>query len=298
MKEEGFMIEIEVKEGLLPWVVGAGTILIGILLLFVTTAYPDDSTRVMLGVYLIIFFMIGGGVLLCMDAKNRKMTVEDANLCYTNSFGKKKNFTLAGIGHCRVALENKGSKEDIRLYDIHGKKLCKLEFNMKNSMLFVQYLLDNQIKVECSEKSDRYLKAIICATSICKEEIPDKVNHVYEEVKALIREWEAQHKMFDVEWKTGITVSSSEDCAIGIEGYLQKDGQFVCDRKNQTVMFYVSLISVTKSWQIGEKIKIRFWGGDALEELSWQLEVLTEQLPKKRYHTEEIVLEHELKEEI
>ncbi|MCM1251526.1 MAG: hypothetical protein NC321_01795 [Clostridium sp.] len=315
------MLKIEVKEGLLPWVVGIGTIFIGIFLAVEAALHPDDSARVMLCIYLVILIMIGGGVLLCMDAKNRKMTVEDVNLCYTNSFGKKKNFTLADIGYCKAVMENKGAKEDICLYDIHGKKLCKLEFNMKDSLLFLQYLLDNQIKVECSPKSDRYLKNIICETSVCMEEIPDKVNQAYEEIKTLVSQWETGHKRFGVEWKTGITAYLQNDLSekkqlweekaytgqadfllegflIGIEGYLQKDGQFVCDKKNRAVMFYVPLISVKKSWQIGEELKICFWGSGALEELSWQLEIWAERLPKNKYHTEDIILQHELKKEI
>lgn len=324
------MLKIEVKEGLLPWVVGGGTILLGIFLMFEAILHPDDSARIMFCIFIVILFMIGAGILLCMDAKNRKMIVEDMNLCYMNLFGRKKTFTLEEIGYCKVALENKGAKEDIRLYDTHGKKLCKLDFNMKDSMLFLQYLLDNQIKVECSEKSDRYLKGIVYETAICAEEISDKVNPVYEKIKEYVREWEAKHKKFDAEWKTGITVylqnelsqekqlweekgytgtptfpleegqahSLPEGCLIGIEGYLQKEGEFVCDKKNRVVMFYVPLVSVTKSWQIGETLKNRFWGGDALEELSWQLEVWAEQLPKNRYHTENIVLQHELKERV
>lgn len=324
------MLKIEVKESLLPWVIGIGTILVGILLIFVTVAHPDDSARVMLCIYLIILFMIGAGVLMCMDAKNRKMTVEDMALCYTNSFGKKKAFTLEEIGYCKVALENKGAKDDIRLYDTRGKKLCKLEFNMKDSLLFLQYLLDNQIKVECSEKSDRYLKSIVCETVICQEEIPDRVNRVYEDAKLLAGEWEAQHKRFRAEWKMGISAylqnelskdkqlweenaytemlfsdtadgqahNLPEGYLVGIEGYLQKDGQFVCDKKNQAVMFYVPLLSVSKSWQIGDVLKIRFWGADALEELSEQLALWAELLPKNRYHTEDIVLRHELKERL
>lgn len=316
------MVKIEVKEGALPLVVGIGAILAGVFLMFEAILRPDDSARIMFCVFLVIFFMIGAGIFLCIDFKNRKLAVEDKSLCYTNGFGKKKTFALEEIGHCKVVMENRGAKEDIRLYDVYGKKLCKLEFNMKDSMIFLQYLLDNRIEVECSEKSDRYLKGIVYETPIRIEEIPDKVNPVYEKLKALAGEWETQHKKFGAEWKMGITAylqselskekqlweekgytgmqsaSLPEGCLIGIEGYLQKDGQFVCDKKNRAVMFYVPVISVTKSWQIGEELKIRFWGGDALEELAWQLEVFAEQLPKNRYHTESLVLQHELKERV
>lgn len=322
------MIKIEVKEGLLPWIVGIGSILLGIMLMFGMILHPDDSPSVMLGVYSLILCMIAAGILLCMDAKNRMLTVENASLCYTNCFGKKKAFTLQEIGYCRVAMENQGAKDSIKVYDVNGKKLCKLEFNMKDGLLFVQYLLDNQIEVECSDKSDEYLKRIIYQTIVLPEEAPERVNCAYEDTKRLVEAWETRHKKFRAQWKMGITVylrnemsenkqlweetgytgicfdmasgnnPLPEETVIGIEGYLQRGGQFVCDRKNRPVMFYVPLISVTKSFQIGDTLKIRFRGGDVLEELSDQLALWAELLPKNRYHTEDIVLQHELKERL
>ena len=317
------MIKIEVKEGLLPWVVGIGAVFAGILLIFVTAAYPDDSTSVMLGAYLIIFCMIGAGIFLCMNAKNRKMIVEDTSLCYMNCFGKKKNFSLEEICYCKAAFENGGSKDYIKLYDFNNKKLCKLEFNMKNAGEFLTYLLDNQIKVECTGKTEEKLKDVINAEALCPEEIPETVNGVLEEAKNLAEKWVKENKKFGVEWKMGIAVYLYENFSwkkqiweqegyeealsstnlpegylIGIEGYLQKDGQFVVDKKNQAVAFFSQLISVSKSYRIGEETTVHFWGNIVLEKISEELAYWTDRLPRKRYHTEQLVLRHELKEKI
>ena len=88
------MIEIEVNEGRLPWIVGIGTILFGILLAALSKLYPDDSNDVMKFSYLIIALIIASGIWFCLDGRNRKMTVHDRTLCYTNCFGRKKTFLL------------------------------------------------------------------------------------------------------------------------------------------------------------------------------------------------------------
>ena len=316
------MIKIEVKEGLIPWVVGIGAIFAGVLVMFVTAPYPDDSASVMLGAYLIIFCMIGAGILLCVEAKNRKMVVEDTNLCYTNWLGKKKIFTLAEICYCKAAFENGGSKDYIKLYGFNNNKLCKLEFNMKNADEFLAYLLDNQIKVECTRKTEEKLKNVINAEVLCPEEIPAAVNGILEETKNLAEEWVKENKKFGTEWKMGIAVYLYKDISwekqlweqkgyegalnfsnlpegyiIGIEGYLQKDGQFVVDKKNRAVAFFTHIISAFKSYKIGEETKIYFFRNNILK-ISEELAFWADRLPRKRYHTEQLVLRHELKEKI
>lgn len=316
------MIKIEVYEGKIPWVVGIGTILFGILFAVFATLYPDES--ILLFTYLFIALIIGAGIWLCMDGKNRKLTVEDMALCYTDWRGRKKNFTLDEIGYCKAALEA-GNKDYLKLYDLLGKKLCKLEFNMKNCSLFLQYLLDNQVKIECSEKSDIYLKIMIETKTVCPEEIPAVVNDSYDKVKTLIWEWVKMHSNFGAEWKTGIAVYLEEELSdkkqlweqegyygvscfdkekmpegylIVIEGYLQKDGEFVIDKKNRAVSFSIPVISVLQSLRIGESIKISCFSDIMQEGLSAELAALAHMLPKNRYHTETISLKHELKERL
>lgn len=313
------MIRIEVKEGKLPFIVGIGTILAGGLYTAAAVSHPEALTMTEVLSGGIIFLVICAGICLCLEAHNRKLIVEDAKLCYINWYGKKKHFTLEEIGKCKTAFENAGRKDYIKLYDLQGEKLCKLEYNMKDGILLLQYLLDNQVKVECSEKSDWYLQSIINAETLTVDEIPAQVNAIYEKTDALVKEWVEKHRQFQANWRMGIFVYLEKDwkqdkqpweqigytgddfpegCMIMIEGYLQRDGQFVIDQKNRAVVFYMSVVSVSKSWKIGESIKVRLWGHDTLKEAAEQLALLTDMLPKRRYHTEDIVLCHELKERL
>lgn len=313
------MIKIEVKEGRLPFVVGIGTILAGVLYAVVAVSHPESLTMTEALSGGIIFLVVCAGICLCLEAHNRKLIVEEEKLCYINWYGKKKNFTLNEIGVCKTAFENAGRKDYLKLYDLQGEKLCKLEYNLKDTMLLLQYLLDNQVKVECSEKSDQYLKSIINAGTITVEEIPAQVNAVYEKAEKLVKEWEEKHRQFQADWKMGIFVFLEKDwkqdkqlweqigytgndfpegCVIAIEGYLQRDGQVVMDKKNGAIVFYMSVVRVSKSWKIGESLKVRLWGQDTLEEAARQLALLADMLPKRRYHTEDIILCHELKERL
>ena len=323
------MIKIEVNEGKLPWVVGIGAILAGILFGIIVTVYPNDSGMTRGVSYLVIALIIcmGGG--MCYGGFHRKMEVEDRTLCYTNRLGRQKTFLLDEIGYCKAALEDKGGRDYLKIYDLYGHKLCKLEFGMKDSALFLQYLLDNQVKVECSEKSDDFLKSMVNMEAICVEEIPDRVNACYEKAKALVWEWTEKHKAFNVNWKMGIAAYLEEEllekkqlweqkgCTqitfpvnlqdkpiklpegylMVIEGYLQKDEYFVLDKKNRAVTFYVPVLGVSKSMQAGGGQKIRLFG-DVPSELSGQLELLSYMLPQNRYHTEPISINHELLERL
>lgn len=313
------MIKIEVKEGKLPFVIGIGTVLAGILYAAVAAAHPESLTMAAVFSGGIIFLVICSGIWLCLNAHNRKLVVEDAELCYTNWYGKKKKFTLEEIGECKTAFENSGKKDYIKLYDLQGNKLCKLEYNMCDALLFLQYLLDNQVKVECPEKTDWYLQSIINAEALAIEEIPAQVNAICEKADILVKEWVEKHRQFQADWRMGIVVylekewerdkqiweqtgytgtDFPEGCTVVIEGHLQKNGQLVMDKKGHTVVFYVPIVSVSKSWKVGEAIKVRLWGKDALADLKEQLAMLTDMLPKRRYHTEDIVLCHELKERL
>lgn len=317
------MIKIEVHEGKLPRNLGIGTILFGILIAVMAAREPVESAALMRCAYLMIMLIICAGIWFCMDGRNRRLTVEDMELCYTDWRGRKKTFSLDKIAYCKAAFENDGSKDYIKLYDFNNEKLCKLGFYMKNADEFLQYLLDNQIKVEYTDRTEENLKNIINAETLCPEEIPAAVNGVFEEAKKLVEEWVKKNKRFGVEWKIGFVEYLYQDVSwekqlweqkgyagasdfsnlpegyiIGIEGYLQKDGQFVVNKKNQTVAFFFQLISVSKSYQIGEELTVRFWGNNVLENLSEGLAFWTDRLPRKRYHTEQLVLQHELKDRL
>ena len=315
------MIKIEVNEGKLPGIIGIGAIAAGTLFGIVVLC-SNASGMTGLSSYLVIFLIIVTGAGMCIGGRNRKLTVEDRMLCYTDRFGRKRIFSLDEIGYCQAALEERGGRDYLKLYDLLGEKLCKLEFAMKNSALFLQYLLDNQVRVECSEKSDDFLKGMLHTRSVCAEEIPEAVNACFEEAKELVWEWSKAHRQFQAEWKMGIAAYLEKELSdpkqlweqkgcsgsisleelpegylIAIEGYLQKEDLFVFDKKNRAVMFYVPVISVSKSMQTDEAVIIRFFG-NVKEELACQLDWLSHVLPQKRYHTRKISINHELRERL
>lgn len=319
------MIKIEVKERKVLWVIGIAAILCGIGLAFVPYAYRNESMPVMISAYAAVFLIIVSGIGLCIKAANRKLTVEEDHIFYFDWFGRKNSFSLDEIGYCKAAFENRGNNDYLKVYDLLGGKLCKLEFDMKDSLLFLQYLIDNRVTIECSQRSDAYLKSIVNAGFICQEEIPGKVGHIYEEAKEEIAEWLKKNPGFGVEWKTGIAVYLEDEMEenkqlsqqkgyrggtlpaqgeqqqtdlpegylVALEGYLQKEGQFVLDRKNRAVSFYIPIVRVTRSMQVGERLKIRFFES-ASEELAKQLSVIGSFLPQNRYHTGELSFNHEL----
>lgn len=316
------MVKIEVHEGKFPLYVGIVIILLGVALFVLFVLDSDSPIDVMLMSLFLVecLFFVGGGTYMCMNARNRRLTVEDMTLCYTNWFGRKRTFSLDDIGYCKMALE-RGNRDFLKVYNLQNEKLCKLEFNMCGSADFLQYLIDNQVRLECSKKTDAYVKCMVNAAAICPEEISGAVNKAFEEMKAYISEWGKKNSRLKAEWKMGIVTYQEEKIVEGkqwweqesdtetsllnppegffivIEGYLQKDGQFVIDKKNQAVSFLIPVIKVSKSMQIGEDLRISHYRG-TLEDLQWQLEFLAHFLPRNRYHTEMITVNHELKERL
>lgn len=330
------MIKIEVKEGKLPWVIGSGTIAAGMIIGILSVVYAKNPVYIK-NSFPIVLAIIFAGAMMCLCAKNRGLTVQDEQLCYKNCFGRKKTFALSDIGYCSAALESGSSRDYLILYDVSGDKLCKLEFNMKNTDMFLRYLVDNEIKIECSKKSDMYLKWLVNTRPIALGEVKTVLKDVCDKADRLIAEWIKRNENFGAQWKFGLAfymedkfgqekqlweqegapdgligglwevttvgVSGSfaeaeevilpEGLFVVIEGYLQKEGKFVIDRKNHAVFVAAEVMHVAKSMNMEEDLKIYFCG-DALEHISEQLLYYEKVLPKRRYHTGELEIEHEL----
>lgn len=315
------MKQIEVKEGKMTWAAGIITIFISLLFLFLYLWSPAESIPVKIGCWLFVVIIMLAGLFFCLTAYKRKLTVADMELCYTSWCGKNKNFTLNEIGYCKTELTLEGNKDFLILYDLLGNKLCKLDYHMDGCYSLLQFLADNQVKIESSSKSDSCLHSILKAETICAEEAADKANAFYREAKELVEEWTRQNKKMGAEWKMGMVSYLEEECRkdkqlweqtscetdsfhkfpegyeLALEGYLLKDGKFVMNKKNWAVGFYIPIMRVTKSMQIGEELRIRFYQ-EAGSELAEQLKMLAYLLPRNRYHTEEIQLAHELKDKI
>lgn len=275
--------------------------------------------------YLPLFCMLLGGVVCFMIYINRKLIVEEMNICYVNWMGRKKQFTLDEIGYCQI-----GKNFDLNqvvVYDLSGHKLCKLETGMHGLPEFYQYLFDNGVRVERmkskAEQSAEFLKimdAFDKETTVCEEEIRKCSENLYEEVKLIIYDWERHNSHFNAVWEFGFAEYTAEDletkCPLHmypssvdekikhipesyecvLELYLKRDNEYVVNKRGETVSIFFPYLSKTKSYRIGEGTRIRKTDEESLKKLlRWKLDSLSGELPKHKFHTEVLTLEHKLR---
>lgn len=276
---------------------------------------------------LALFAMIVCGMIVCLMYFRRSLRVDEMRICYVNLFGKRKEFSLDDIGYCKLGLygnKKNPAIESLILYDLLGKKLCKLEMNMRGAQEFLQYLLDNRIKTQwrgADRESARIMEPILMEKSVCKEEIARYAELFYEKISQVFTDWERKHQRFDAQWEFGfveyvqddITMHKDmwqwksrvrvkpkeelpEDYICIVEAYLKRGNEYVMDRKGNVVGLVIPFIWQNKSYQIGERNRIRKIDEDYLEErLTTRLKMLSKELPRHSYHTQALSLEHELK---
>lgn len=315
-------VKFQMREHGIVLLSGIFTLLFTLFILVMGVKYPSSGGYRWV-FYLALLGLSAAGIVCCIKGIRRGLTVEEMNICYVNWIGKKKTFTLDDIGFCKMDLS--GNKDDIVLYDLLGNKLCKLDFDMKGSGEFLQYLLDNQVRIERKTKQTGaygvpVVEALLKETSICEEEIGKCADALYGKVQTLLGEWERQNKSFGAYWEFGYGEFSSDepeeetglwnrtrtmpekmtelperyDCIL--EAYLKKDNEYVMDRKDKAVCILIPYLVKGYSYQIGEKLRIRKTDDDVmLEWMKRQLALLTKELPGHKYHTEPLVLKHELR---
>lgn len=301
---------------------GIFTVLFAFFILAMGMEYPASGSNKVL-FYVEVCALAAVGILGCVRGLFRGLSVDEMNMCYVNWRGRKKIFSLDDIGYCKVGLSN--GRDDIVLYDLLGKRLCKLEFSMKGSGELLQYLLDNQIRIEWKSSPKRSVgmpvtEALLRETAICQEEVSKYTEDLYGRVQALLQDWEKQNKSFGAYWEfgygefSGAQLEGKEnlwnrretlpetkeelpevyECIL--EAYLKKDNEYVLDRKNEVVCILIPYLVRGYSYQVGERLRLRKMNEDVV--LDWvktQLEQLTQILPKRKYHTEPMVLKHELR---
>lgn len=323
------MIRILVKERKSTAVIGIGTILFGLLVGVALVCFRkvDRGMWQMIPVCLIVLCMILSGVCFCMMYRNRRLQVEDTQFCYSNWLGREKYFSLDDIGYCR-------QRDMIVLYNLTGDKLCKLEFGMTQVPDLLQYFTDNQVEVQSGKADKKMLEALFGMQTIDSFRIAEELDKFAKEIRERKSEWEiktgklgasfriglacyleselqAERQLWEQissvdEWlSSGDEVSAAfsnrfadklpEGFLIALEGYLQKDGEYVVNRKEQAICLVVPVIHVVKSYQIGKETKTILYE-DTLAEWENQMRDLLESLQKHRYYTAEITLRHELKE--
>lgn len=273
--------------------------------------------------YLPLLCMVAGGAFCFLLYFHVRLTVEDRDICYVNLLGKEKLFTLDQIGFCKIGVG--GSKNALVVYDLLGKKLCKLGIDMRGLSELHQYLLDNGIRVEwCRERLDSRTALLIGAiqqeSAVCEEEIRKCAESFYEETEPIFREWEKRNQRFQAHWEIGFaeylaedveqkcrswerdssvemsltTIPISYQCLL--EAYLKCDEEYVVNSRGDVVSIILPYLVRCRSYQVGEGTRIRKSHEQSLQEwLELRLEELAKELPRHKYHTELLTLHHPLK---
>ena len=316
-------IKFQVRENKSALFCGGLAIGLAVFIYMVHLLHPSGRGGALL--YLPLGLMMLGGVLCFVVYHNRKLVVEEANIHYVNWIGKENQFTLDEIGYCKIGLRS--SMDQMILYDLCGKKLCKLYFEMRGMAEFYQYLLDNGVRTERTRsKAEEHsvfmnmIDALGKEETICEEEIRKCSERFYEDIVCIFRDWESRNRHFDVVWEYGFAEYMAEDlerkCALYqysssldepmenlpssyecvLEAYLKRGDEYVVTNRGETVSTMLPYLSKTKSYRIGEKTRIRKTDEESLKEwLVWQLEKFSKELPKHRYHTEALSKGHSLR---
>jgi hypothetical protein len=317
-------IEFQVRESRIALVVGAASSVFAVFIFIMYLLHPKKEGGGLL-LYLPLLLMLVSGVVFCIIYYNKRVTIDEMNMCYVNWMGKKKQFTLDEIGFCKVEIG--GGKAVLVLYDLLGDKLCKLDFGMTGMGEFLQYLVDNRVETEWNrermakqEKEMLIPELILNETAVCEEEISKCAEAFYKEAEQIFRDWEKRNKRFEAEWEVGFAeyvmedlerkgrawerISSLDDVMEKIpenyecvlEAYLKKDGEYVVNRRGEEVSAQIPYLVRCKSYQIGEGTRIRKSAEKIMEkEIRNYLEMLSKELPKHKYRTESLRLRHKLR---
>lgn len=318
-------IKFQVRENKTAFACGALAIGLAFFVPMMRLLHPSGRGGSDVLYYVPLFCMLAGGVACLLLYFNRKLVVDGTNICYVNWIGKTKKFMLDGISCCKMGAGS--SMNQLVLYDLDGKKLCKLDFEMRGISEFYQYLADNQVKTEWVIKRTNHAKsfmtmfdAIQKETAVSEEEIRKCSEQFYQEVEGIFRDWENRNKQFHAKWEIGFAeytaadlekkcrilerTSSLPDPVKGIpesyecmlEAYLKREDEYVVTNRGEEVKLMLPYLSKTKSYQIGERTRIRKADEKTMEEwLVGQLETLNKELPKHRFHTEALTMGHKLR---
>ena len=315
-------VKFQVRESRTALVVGAASVVFAVFIFVMYLLYPKKEGGG-LPLYLPLLFMLVSGAVLCVVYRNKRVTVEEMNICYVNLSGKKRQFTLDEIGFCKI--EMGGGKTTLSLYDLRGDKLCKLDFGMAGMGEFLQYLVDNRVETEWNREHMLRRETIIPElilneTAVCEEEISKCTEAFYGEAERVFRDWEKRNRKFEAEWEVGFAEYLTEDleqpgkawertssldynleeipenyeCVL--EAYLKRKGEYVVDRRGSEISIQIPYLVRCRSYQIGEGTRIRKSDDRIITEgIGNYLEMLAKELPKHKYRTEALTLQHRLK---
>lgn len=314
-------IKFQVRENSAALICGGLAITLSVFIFIMWILHPSVRGGGVL-LYLPLLCMFAFGLLCLAMYFQRRLTVDEMNLCYVNLWGKRKEFTLDEIGYCKIG--GRGADNRVVLYNLLGEKLCKLAIDMSGIEELHQYLADNQVRVEwgpakMNSEATLLLEAIQKEGAVCEEEICKYTEKFYGEVEKVFREWERRNQKLHVEWEIGFAEYSLEDMdkkcmfrerkssietnrktiplsyACVLEAYLKCGEEYIVSSKGREVNVIIPYLVRSKSYRIGEGTRIRKTDERNMTDwLELHLDGVAKELPRHRYHTEAFTIQHRL----
>ncbi len=314
-------ISFQVRENKTALLCGALAVVFSLFIWVMRLLHPSArGGGALLYLPLLCMLLFGGSCFVLYF--NRKLIVEEMELCYVNLIGKKKCFTLDEIGFCKIGTG--GNNNAFVMYDLRGDKLCKLDIDMCGLAQLHQYLVDNRVEVEwANERLNRQtaylIRAIGRETAVCGEEIRRCSEALYDKVLPVFLAWEKNNTRYDLHWEIGFAqylakdlegkcyfrerrsslqeplekIPETYECLL--EAYLKQGDTYVVSRRGEEVNIILPYLADSKSYQIGEGRRIRRTDEQSMTDwLEIRLEALAAELPKHRYHTDTFTLQHKL----
>lgn len=299
-------------------VYGAGVFMIGMSLLFLMLELLYHIEAIPVWVYFVILAMSAGGVYVCLEAKNRKLTVENDRLCYTGAVGKGKEFGLEEIGCVKAAADFSGGRDYLRLYDKKGKIICRLECSMRNTEDLLWYLYDNKIVIDTGKNPGKLLTDLFSQRYVVKGEMGKLADQVYGEVSAVVKEWKGKNQKLGADFYYGFMQyygnridadrqiqpeesryegngeTLPEDYLCVLELFVQKDGCFIRDKRGKLLVMqfpvFYSRSAGTEDGALGV-----YYSGNCIRDMKEAFRALTAYLTGHKFIKEQTELGYELK---
>lgn len=274
-----------------------------------------------LWVYLVIGAIFLLGVYVCLEAKNKRLLVEDDVLYYSNFLGHMKKFFLKDIGYVRVAADSAKGQDCFKIYDKEGHLLCRLEWSMKNAEDLLNFFYDSDILIETDGMKADKLPDFMTGKMICRENIAQLSAEVLFRTKEAVMEWKKRNERLGADFYYGFVcfrggcmdenaeLQSKESCCevkageelpadflCMMELFVKKGGFFIRDRRGNLLVMDFPVFYKRSTRAIGEDIRL-YYNESCIGEIKDALSALEKYLPGHRFYEEKIELEYELGKE-
>lgn len=273
-----------------------------------------------LWIYAVILAIFLLGILICMEAKNRRLAVRTGSLYYCNMFGKIKRFEAEDIRSVK-AVSNPAGETDYLLYDKEGKKICRLEAGMQNADRMLWYLRDNGIDIRTGRGAGQALEEFLSQEMISEENLQVLSQNVYEQASEQIEKWQGKNRKLGAELAYGFAeyygsridpdaqiqaeesriprdrIKLPEDYMCVLEVYVQKDGMQVMDRKGGLLCMTFPVFYKRKTMTAEGEIRF-YYNKNWKTDLESVLKDLEKYLPGHKFVLESMESGHELRKNV